>query len=218
MTRLFVATTNQGKLREIRELLADAPVTLFGLADLPSIEEPEETGRTFEENARLKALYYDAHARRSDAGPVLTVAEDSGLVIDALDGDPGVHSARFLGPDVSYSERFREVYRRLGEQPGRPRTARFVCALTLVGEGRVLYETTGVVEGEIAPAPSGEGGFGYDPIFYYPPFAATLADVTQGQKSAVAHRGYAFRALGEWLQRERAADTKEPVQTKNGER
>lgn len=216
MTRLLVATTNQGKLREIRELLADAPVTLFGLADLPPIEEPEETGLTFEANARLKALYYDARARDAGDRPVLTVAEDSGLVIDALDGQPGVHSARYLGPDATYPERFREIYRRLAEQPERPPTARFVCALALVSDGRVLFETTGVVEGEIAAAPSGAGGFGYDPIFYYPPYAATLADVTQEQKSAVAHRGYAFRALGEWLRREQRL--KRPVQTKNGER
>jgi XTP/dITP diphosphohydrolase len=202
MTRLLVATTNPGKLREIRELLAGTPVALFGLADLPSIDEPEETGRTFEENARLKALYYDARAPRTSPDPVFTVAEDSGLVVDALDGEPGVHSARFLGPDASYPDRFREIYRRLDARPDRRRTARFVCALTLVRDGRVLYETTGVVEGEIATVPSGTGGFGYDPIFYYPPFSATLADVTQEQKSSVAHRGYAFRALGEWLHRE----------------
>jgi XTP/dITP diphosphohydrolase len=218
MTRLLVATTNPGKLREIRELLAGTPATLFGLADLPPIAEPEETGRTFEENARLKALYYDARAPRTGPHPVLTVAEDSGLVVDALDGEPGVHSARFLGPDASYPDRFREIYRRLNAQPERPRTARFVCALTLVREGRILYETTGVVEGEIATVPSGTGGFGYDPIFYYPPFAATLADVTQAQKSSVAHRGYAFRALGEWLGSEFGRDVKSAVQTKNGER
>ncbi len=209
MTRLLVATTNAGKVREIRELLAGAPVTLLSLADLPPIEEPEETGRTFEENARLKALYYDARAAGAEGGPTLTVAEDSGLVIDALDGEPGVHSARFMGADASYSDRFREIYRRLAERPDRPHIARFVCALALVCGGRVLSETTGVVEGEIARTPSGSGGFGYDPIFYYPAYAATLADVTQAQKSAVAHRGYAFRALGEWLQGKRGSGGEE---------
>ena len=204
--RLLVATTNPGKVREIRELLAGAPVTLLSLGDLPPVDEPEETGATFEENARLKALYYAAHAPwESDAsgqagrGRVLTVAEDSGLVIDALGGEPGVRSARFLRPDASYPERFDEIFRRLDECPGTPRTARFVCALTLVRDRHVLYEVTGIVEGEIARAPSGSGGFGYDPIFYYPPYQSTLADVTQEQKSRVAHRGQAFRALAEWL-------------------
>ena len=208
MTRLLVATTNPGKIREIREILADVPVTLLGLADLPPIEEPEETGATFEENARLKALYYAARAGSDPSArePVLTVAEDSGLVVDALDGEPGVRSARFLRPDATYSERFAEIYRRLAERRDAPRTARFVCALAVVGNGRVVYETVGTVEGHIAASPSGNGGFGYDPIFYYPPYQATLADVTQQEKVTVAHRGVAFRKLASWLE------------TKNGER
>lgn len=209
MTTLLVATTNPGKMREIRELLADAPVALLGLADLPPVEEPGETGATFEENARLKALYYAGHVGE----PVLTVAEDSGLVVDALDGEPGVRSARFLGPDATYPERFAEIYRRLADCRGAPRSARFVCALAVVGDGRVIYETSGTVEGEIAIGPSGSGGFGYDPIFYYPPYQATLADVTQEEKVRVAHRGVAFRKLARWL-----AEEAEPVQTKNGER
>ena len=218
MTRLVVATTNPGKLREIRELLADVPVTLVGLADLPPVEEPEETGVTFEENARLKALYYDRHLS-SPASPAMTVAEDSGLVIDALDGEPGVRSARFLRPDASYPERFAEIFRRLAERPHRPRTARFVCAVAVVEDGRVIYETTGTVEGEVAAAPSGTGGFGYDPIFHYPPYGSTLADVTQEEKIRVAHRGVAFRRLASWLVASGISRTeKGPVQTKNGER
>jgi XTP/dITP diphosphohydrolase len=213
LTTLLVATTNPGKVREIRALLADAPVALLGLADLTPIPEPEETGATFAENARLKALYYAARVR-SDA--VLTVAEDSGLVIDALDGEPGVRSARFLRPDATYPERFAEIYRRLAERRDAPRTARFVCALAVVVDARILYETSGTVEGEIAASPSGSGGFGYDPIFYYPPYRATLADVTQENKVTVAHRGVAFRKLARWLERRLPVDG--PVQTKNGER
>ena len=220
MTRLVVATTNPGKLREIRALLADVPVTLVGLADMPPVEEPEETGVTFEENARLKALYYHSHL----AANGMTVAEDSGLVIDALDGEPGVRSARFLRPDASYPERFAEIFRRLAERPNQPRTARFVCAVAVVENGRVIYETTGAVEGEIAEAPSGTGGFGYDPIFYYPAYGSTLADVTQEEKISVAHRGIAFRRMAAWLEARLVAsgfsrkDEKKPVQTKNGER
>ena len=193
---LLVATTNPHKLREIRELLSDVPHDLVGLETLPDIEEPEETGATFEENARLKARYYD----RAAAIPHdLTVAEDSGLVIDALDGEPGVHSARFLRADASYPERFAEIFRRLDEHPDRPPTARFICAVAVVRSGRVVYETRGRVEGEITRPPRGSAGFGYDPIFYYPPYRCTLAEVTQMSKLNVAHRGQAFRALAEWL-------------------
>jgi XTP/dITP diphosphohydrolase len=198
MTHLLVATTNQHKMREIRDLLAGTAVEVVGLDALPPIEEPEETGATFEENARLKALYYDDRAR-SPEGLRHTVAEDSGLVIDALDGEPGVRSARFLRPDATYPERFDKILRRLDQRPDRPRTARFVCALAVVSEGQVIYETRGTVEGEISRAPRGSAGFGYDPIFFYPPYGMTLAEVTQAEKLHVAHRGQAFRALAEWL-------------------
>ena len=193
MRQLLVATTNPGKLREIRTLMSRVPLELVSLADIAPISEPEETGTTFEENARLKARYY---AERSG---LLTVAEDSGLVIDALDGDPGVRSARFLRPDASYPERFAEIFRRLDERPEEPRTARFVAALACSDHGRVIYETTGVVEGEVANPPRGGGGFGYDPIFYYTPYRRTLAEVSEAEKVRVAHRGVAFRAFAAWL-------------------
>jgi XTP/dITP diphosphohydrolase len=193
--RLLVATTNRDKLREIRALLADAPVELLALADLPPVAEPEETGATFAENARLKARYYAAHSG------MLTAAEDSGLAIDALHGEPGVYSARFLRPDASYAERFAEIYRRLTLVPDAPRSARFVCALAVADGEQILFETTGVVEGSITAAPRGTAGFGYDPIFHYPPFGCTLAEVDQPRKLAIAHRGVAFRALSEWLNR-----------------
>ena len=193
MRTLLVATTNPGKLREIRQLLAGAPIRLLSLADLPPIEEPEETGATFEENARLKAHYYAARSG------LWTVAEDSGLVIDALGGEPGVTSARFLRADATYPERFAEIYRRLGTQRDKPHTARFVAALASVEKGEILYETTGVVEGTIAAAPRGSGGFGYDPIFFYPPYGRTLAEVSELEKVAVAHRGVAFRKFASWI-------------------
>jgi XTP/dITP diphosphohydrolase len=191
--RLLVATTNQDKLREIRLLLSDAPIDLLTLRDLPAIAEPEETGVTFAENALLKARYYAA------ASQLMTVAEDSGLVIDALDGEPGVRSARFIRPDASYPERFDAILRRLAEHPERGRAARFLCALAVVEGTRILFETIGRIEGEIAAAPRGARGFGYDPIFYYPPYRATLAEVTEERKLAVAHRGEAFRQFADWL-------------------
>jgi XTP/dITP diphosphohydrolase len=202
MTRLLLATTNPNKLREIREVLADTRVELIGLSSLPPIAEPEETGLTFQDNARLKAFYYAGHAVQTAAPRVATVAEDSGLIVDALDGEPGVRSARFLRPEATYAERFDEIYRRLAARPDRPRTARFVCALALVRDGELLFEATGTIEGEISDMPRGSGGFGYDPIFYYPPYGHTLAEVTDAEKLRVAHRGHAFRKLGDWLSAE----------------
>lgn len=201
--RLLLATTNPDKVKEIRGVLVDIPCTLVTLEDWPVVPEPEETGLTFGENARIKATYYAsrlvAPLSEAERGGTLTVAEDSGIVVDALHGEPGVRSARFVRPDASYAERFEEINRRLAAQPGRPRTARYICAITVVREGKVVFETTGAVEGEIATAPTGTGGFGYDPIFYYPPYNRTLAEVSQEEKLRVAHRGHAFRRLAEWL-------------------
>ena len=191
--RWLVATTNAHKLDEIRVLLGSAPIEVVSLAALCPIPAPAETGATFAENARLKAAGY------AIATGMPTIAEDSGLEIDALDGRPGVHSARYLGSDASYPERFAEILRELDARPTAPRSARFVSAVAVVHQGVVVFETRGVVEGEIARTPSGEGGFGYDPIFYYPPFGRTLGDVSQREKLAVAHRGHAFRALAAWL-------------------
>ena len=202
---LLVATTNSGKTREIQRLLRDVRVDLLTLRDCPAVAEPIETGDSFEANARLKAEYYDhtvagpARARGQVHGPILTAAEDSGLVIDALDGEPGVRSARFLSPAATYEQRFAAIQSRLDARPGVPRTARFVCALTVVEQGRVVFETRGTIEGLIARESRGAAGFGYDPIFEYPPFGKTLAEVDEADKLAVAHRGHAFRALATWL-------------------
>jgi XTP/dITP diphosphohydrolase len=186
---LLVATTNPGKLREILPLLADTQARLVRLADLPPIPEPDESGATFWENARLKALAY------SRAAGMPTVAEDSGLVIDALAGEPGVRSARFLGTDATYPERFAEIFRRLRDVPGAPHTARFVTALAVADGESLIFETETRIEGVLAPAPAGAHGFGYDPIFLYPPFGKTTGELTLPQKAAVSHRARAFRDL-----------------------
>jgi XTP/dITP diphosphohydrolase len=192
MTTLLLATTNPGKIREIVELLRDAPILLRTLDDHPGLEPPDETGATFAENARQKALYY---AARTGA---MTVAEDSGLEIDAMDGAPGVHSARFGGPDSTYPEKFALIYDGLAHAAASDRSARFVCALAVAAGDRIVFEARGVVEGTIAPEPRGSGGFGYDPIFFYPPFGCTLAEAGD-RKSSVSHRGAAFQKLREWL-------------------
>jgi XTP/dITP diphosphohydrolase len=188
MPPLLIATTNAGKIREIRHLLVHWP-TLLTLADLPPIAEPEETGTTFAENAALKASYY----ARSSA--LVTVAEDSGLVIDAIGGAPGVHSARY--PGATYPDKFRNLYAALGTAP-HPWTARYVCAVA-VASPEVIYACEATVEGEIWYEPRGTRGFGYDPIFYYPPYDRTFGEVEDAEKLAVAHRGRAFRQLADWL-------------------
>jgi XTP/dITP diphosphohydrolase len=201
---LLVATTNPGKLREIQSLLAGVPLEIRALpADgdantggANAIDAPEETGATFEENARLKARYY------ANATGLLTVVEDSGLAIDALDGAPGIFSARY--PGATYDERFRNLFAELdarGATQPPQRTARFVCALALA-QPDIIFETRGTVEGVIADAPRGTHGFGYDPIFFYPPYGCTLAEVSDDRKALVSHRGAAFRALRAFLEQQ----------------
>jgi XTP/dITP diphosphohydrolase len=192
MTLLF-GTTNPNKLREVRPLLADLGIDLKTLADVGPVVEPDETGATFWENARVKAFAYAA------ATGLTVVAEDSGLEVAALDGEPGVQSARFLGAHATYPERFAEIFRRLGPLPHDARQARFVTALAVASGGRVLFETESWIDGEIAAAPAGEQGFGYDPIFYYPPFGKTTAQLRLDEKSAVSHRARAIRNLARWL-------------------
>lgn len=191
-TRLVVATTNANKVREIRALIDGAPIEIVTLASWPDIVPPEETGSTFEENARAKALYYAA------ATGELTVAEDSGLEIDALGGAPGVESARFGGADTSYPDKFALIYAALRARDAVGSAARFVCAVALADGDRLLFETRGTVEGRIAPEPRGAGGFGYDPIFFYPPYAMTFAEAGD-RKDAVSHRGVAVRSLRAYL-------------------
>jgi XTP/dITP diphosphohydrolase len=189
---LLVATTNPGKLREIAGILEGVPVRLLTLADVPPLEEPEETGKTFAENARLKALYY------SHAMGLPTVADDSGLEIEALDNAPGVHSARWHGTD--YDCKFRKIHELLRERGLATSPAQFVCRVALARDGRIAFEAGGIVRGRIAAEPRGANGFGYDPLFFYPPAGCTLAELDHDRKSAVSHRGQAFRALRAYLE------------------
>lgn len=189
--RLLVATTNPGKLKEIAGILDGVPVALLTLNDCEAIPEPEETGTTFAENARLKARHY------AIATGLVSVADDSGLEIDALDKAPGVHSARWHGTD--YPAKFRKIRELFRERGVAGSTARFVCCIAVARGHDVLFEAMGVVEGEIAAEPRGTNGFGYDPIFFYPPFGRTLAELDRARKSTVSHRGKAFSALRAWL-------------------
>ena len=188
---VVVATTNPHKLAEITRILAGLDCAVRPVTAYFPGPAPEETGRTFAENARLKALHYGRLA------PHLTVADDSGLEIEGLDGEPGVHSARFNG--ATYREKFDVIYSRLRDRGAIASPARFVCAVAAADRGRIVFEATGTIEGRIAETPAGDAGFGYDPIFFYPPYSCTLAEVSADRKAAVSHRGRAFRKLRDFL-------------------
>ena len=192
--RLVIATTNPNKLLEIRGIMDGLDVTLDGLDAFPPIDEPEETGATFAENARQKAVYYSTHLG------VPAVAEDSGLEIDGLGGEPGVQSARYGGPAAAtYPQKFALVYEGLRARSAMGSPARFVCALAVADGTRILFEARGTVEGRVNDTPAGDGGFGYDPIFFYPPLNRTLAQLAEHEKASVSHRGHAFRQLRDHL-------------------
>lgn len=195
MREVLIATTNQGKLHEIERILGDVRITLKTLADFPRVSVPDETGMTFAENARQKALYY---ARVTGA---LTLAEDSGFEVDALGREPGIYSARYLREDATYSERFNDIYKRMQERAARDRSARFVCALAVAQGAEIMFETGATVEGVLASAPAGPHGFGYDPVFFYPPYGKTFGETSDDEKTAVSHRGQAMRAFRAYLLR-----------------
>jgi XTP/dITP diphosphohydrolase len=201
VNKLIVATTNPNKVREIEQVLSPLGLQVSGLGELAqAIPEPVEDADTFEGNALIKAVAYARALGES------CLAEDSGLEVDALDGAPGVHSARYAGVGTTREEKDRanneKLLRALADVPVSQRAARFVCALCLVdASGKVLFETRGVYEGVIADAPRGENGFGYDPLLWLPDVGRTSAELAPAEKNARSHRGKATRALAEWLSR-----------------
>lgn len=184
--RAYVSTTNSGKMREL-QAAAGPSLHLTPLPGLNTITPPEETGATFEENAVLKAIYYSGFTDEA------VLCDDSGLEVDALYGAPGVYSARFAGEDATDEENNNLLLSRLGNQA--VRTARFVCVVALAQGGRTIKTARGTVEGRIAAEPAGGGGFGYDPLFFYPPLNRTFAELSPEEKLGVSHRGCAVRAL-----------------------
>ena len=190
---LLVATFNPGKLREFHDYLAGLPLDVIGLQSLPDLSPSPEDGNTFEQNAQQKARYY------SRFFPGLTLADDSGLVVDALGGEPGIYSARYVSPSATDEQRCCEILARLQNVPDLGRTARFVCSLALARQGKVIQTFEGTVEGEIAREQRGENGFGYDPIFLFPKLNRTMAELSAADKLAVSHRGQALRKMGEYL-------------------
>ena len=193
--RIVLASTNQHKIEEFRALLADVPCELIGPAELGLAVEVEETGTTFHENAVLKAIAY------AEAANLPALADDSGLEIDALGGEPGVYSARWAGEDVPYDERFSILFERLASVADEQRTARYHCVIAVAQPApHGLYTVVdGTLEGRIAREACGSGGFGYDPIFYVPEKGRTVGEMAPAEKHAISHRGRAAAAVREPL-------------------
>jgi len=195
---LLLGSSNPGKLREMRQLLAGMPYRVLGPADVGLRDAPEETGTTFMENAILKARHY------AEKSGLLAVADDSGLSVEALGGGPGLYSSRFGGEGATDEERNRLLLDRLAGLPPERRGARFTSAVAAAGDGHVLFQAEENVEGRIVEAPRGGNGFGYDPVFFYPPFEKTFGEVSGEEKDRVSHRGKSFARLREFLRSLRA--------------
>jgi XTP/dITP diphosphohydrolase len=191
--KIILATTNQGKFREIKEYLAGLPVEFLSLKDLGPEEDVEEKGKTFLENARLKSL---AFSLNSD---FLILAEDSGLEVSYLGREPGIYSARFSAPRATDDKNIQKVLRQMEGVPWNQRRARFVSCAVLSRKGKILKEVRGQVRGYIAFKKRGDQGFGYDPIFFYSPWKRTFGEITPAKKNKVSHRGRALRKMKAFL-------------------
>jgi XTP/dITP diphosphohydrolase len=190
MTKLLVATHNQGKLQNFADMLQDLAIEWLSLDDVGVTQDVEETGRTFRENSVLKARTY-----ATETG-LLTLADDSGLEVDALKGAPGVYTARYGGEGLTAVQRYQKLLNDMKTVPEPQRTARFRCVIVLgAPDGTILGESEGVCEGRIAQTPVGDNGFGYDPVFYLPQFNKTMAQLPAAQKHHISHRGRAVQAI-----------------------
>jgi XTP/dITP diphosphohydrolase len=214
LRKILIATSNSGKLRDFAGAAVRHGVEIAGIPGFSSLPAVVEDGLTFEANARKKAEEYSRYVPGG-----MVVADDSGLEIDALNGAPGVHSARYAAPDLQNKEPHQadantddnannaRVLRELQGVPPDQRTARFVCVLAAARDGKTLATFRGTAEGIILDAPRGTNGFGYDPLFYFPQIKKTFAELTAEEKSRWSHRGAAFRHLLEWLSTSRTGET-----------
>lgn len=188
--KIVFATGNAGKVREVKAILADLNMEVLSMKEAGVFAEAEENGTTFAENAVIKAK--DIAAKVPDA---IVMADDSGLVVDALNGEPGIYSARYMGEDTSYSVKNANIIKRLEGVPVEGRTARFVCAIAAVLPDGRIFNTQGTIEGYIGYEERGNGGFGYDPIFMVPEYGCSTAELSAEAKNAISHRGCALNAM-----------------------
>jgi|SRR5215468_5848321 len=199
MTLIYVASSNKGKLADFAAAAQEHRIDVRALPGMEGIAAPEETGATFEENARLKAEYYSQHA-----GGEILIADDSGLTVDALGGDPGVRSARYAEdagvvtnhPDAANNELLLE---RTASVPDSQRQCAFVCSIAAARDGRTLNTFNADARGILLRGPKGTNGFGYDPLFYFPELKKSFAEISREEKLGVSHRGKAFRMFLEWI-------------------
>ncbi len=203
--RIVFATGNKDKMREIRQILGGIDAEILSMKEAGVFEDVVEDGTTFAENARIKAdAIYDLIVAKEPkmSGETIVLADDSGLEIDYLGGEPGIYSARYLGKDTPYSEKNRIILDRLKDAADEERSARFVCAIAArLPEGKKL-DTLGKMEGRIAYEIAGKNGFGYDPIFFLPEFGKNSAELSPEEKNAVSHRGKALRDMEKLLRKE----------------
>ncbi|MDD3222446.1 MAG: XTP/dITP diphosphatase [Lachnospiraceae bacterium] len=191
MDRIIFATSNEGKMKEIREILKDLDVEVLSMKEAGISADIVEDGKTFEENALIKARTI------RDLSGCTTLADDSGLEVDALNKEPGIYSARYMGEDTSYDIKNANIIERLSGLEGDARSARFVCAIAAAFSDGTEETRRGTIEGQIGYEAAGENGFGYDPIFYVPEYGCTTAQLSSEQKNEVSHRGKALRAMKE---------------------
>ncbi len=195
LDKIIFATGNKGKIKEIQMILADLGAEVITMKDAGIIIDIEENGKTYEENALIKAR---AVAEHTDA---IVMADDSGLEIDYLNNEPGIYSARYMGEDTSYTIKNANLIERLNGVPDDERTARFVCAIAAVLPNGKEITTRGIIEGRIGYEEKGSNGFGYDPIFYVPRFGKTTAELSEEEKNQVSHRGNALMLMKEELKK-----------------
>ncbi len=203
--RIVFATGNKDKMKEIRQILAGLGDEILSMKEAGVFEDVEENGSTFSENARIKAdaIYKILEKKDPEAAATTVVlADDSGLEIDYLGGEPGIYSARYLGKDTPYTEKNRIILERLEGVPDEERSARFVCAIAAALPGGKALDTKKTMEGRIGYSIAGENGFGYDPIFFLPEYGRTSAEISPEEKNAISHRGKALRAMAELLEKE----------------
>lgn len=190
--RIIFATGNKGKLREIDDILKDLSIPIVSMKDAGITSEPDETGVTFEENAIIKAKHAADVLKEKDA---IYMADDSGLEVDALGGEPGVYSARYMGEDTPYTVKNKNIIDRLDGVENDKRTARFVCVIAAVLPDGKVVTTRGTIEGKIGYEERGTNGFGYDPIFYLPDMSVSTAELSPDEKNRISHRGRALEAM-----------------------